>query len=126
MLKWNSTDLAEFFGAEVDDHDAPHTYQFEISRDGLRLGLTILALEHTVFVRLFRDGLPKPVLSVRRDFCTHAHITNGTEFRRCFEAGVTKHHVTDLGIPPTLERGLRVYIEPQIQVELIEPRYDGA
>ncbi len=109
-----------------DDHDAPHSYEFETSRDGLRLRLTILALEHTVFVRLFRDGLPEPVFTVRRDFCTHAHITKGTEFRPCFEAGVTKHPVTDMGIPPTLERGMRVYIEPQIQVDLIEPRYDAA
>lgn len=126
MLKWNDTDLAEFFAGASDDHDAPHSYEFETSRDGLRLHVTILALEHTVLVRLFRNGLPEPVFTVRRDFCSHAHITKGTLFRSCFEAGATKHSITDMGVPPTLERGVRVYIEPQIQVELIEPPYDGA
>ncbi|MFO1481724.1 MAG: hypothetical protein U1F71_00025 [Verrucomicrobiaceae bacterium] len=125
MLKWSDSDFAEFFGVEVDDHDAPHTYEYEVSRDGLRLRLSILALEHTIFVRVFRDGLPEPVFTVRRDLCSHAHITDGTGFRRCFEAGVTEQPVTtDMGIPPVLERGVRVFLEPQLQVELIQPRYD--
>src|SRR5688572_26981340 len=126
MLEWDESDLAEFFGGLSDDRDAPHSYEFESFRDGLRLRLTILALEHTVFVRLFKDGLPEPVFTVHRDFCKYAHVTKGEEFRPCFEAGVTKHPVTDMGIPPLLERGVRVYLDPQIQVELIEPRYDVA
>ena len=28
-------------------------------------------------------------------------------------------------IPPVLVRGVRVYIEPQFQVELIEPSYEN-
>jgi hypothetical protein len=127
MLKWSESDFAEFFGVEVDDHDAPHTYEYELSRNGLRLRLTILALEHTVFVRVFRDGLPEPVFTVRRDFCTHAHITDGQGFRRCFEAGVTDHPVAaDMGMPPVIGRGVRVYLVPQLQVELVQPRYDTA
>ena len=35
------------------------------------------------------------------------------------------HPVTDMGIPPVLARGVRVYIEPQFQVELIESRYEN-
>jgi hypothetical protein len=71
MLKWSESDFAEFFGVEVDKRDAPHTFEYEVSRNGLRLRLTILALEHTVFVRVFRDGLPEPVFIVRRDLCAH-------------------------------------------------------
>src|SRR4051812_13168321 len=126
MLKWNESDFAEFFGVEVDDHDAPHTFEYEVSRDGLRLRVTILALEHTIFVRVFRDGLPEPVFTVRRDFCKHAHITKGAGSRLCFEAGVSAQPVTtDMGIPAVLGHGVRVYLEPQLQVELIQPRYDA-
>lgn len=125
MLKWSESDFAEFFGVEVDDHDAPHTFEYEVPRDGLRLQITILALEHTVFVRLFRDGLPQPVFVVRRDLCKHVHITKGAEFRHCFEAGSSRQPVTtDMGIPPVLSYGVRVYLEPQLQVELIQQRYD--
>ena len=126
MLEWSTSDFADFFGVEVDDEDAPHTYEYEVSRDGLCLRLTILALEHTIFVRVFREGLPEPVFIVRRDLCKHAHITKGAGFRRCFEAGVTEYPVSaGLGIPPVLVHGVRVYLEPQLHVELIQPRYDA-
>lgn len=126
MLEWNKSDFADFFGVEGNDDDAPHTIEYEVSRDGLRLRLSILALEQTVFVRVFRDGIPEPVFIVRRDCCKRAHITNGVGFRRCFEAGVSAHPVSaGLGIPAVLVHGVRVYLAPQLQVELIQPPYDS-
>ena len=79
--------------------------------------------EPTVYVSIFHDGLPEPIFTVRREFCRHAHIAEGTNFRRCFEAGTTKHPVTEMGITPILNHGVRVYVEPQFQIELIEPKY---
>jgi hypothetical protein len=126
MLKWNETDFTEFFGVVRTYHSDAYSYSFEVSRDGLRLLVTIFEYEPTVCVSIFRDGLPEPLFTVSREFCKHAHITDGQHFRRCFEAGVTKHPITDMGIPPILHRGVRVYIDPQFQIELIEPRYDAA
>ena len=73
-----------------------------------------------------RKGLSpvKPLFTVERELCTHAHITEAAGFRRCFEAGAPKHPVTDTGVPPLLARGVRVYTQPQFQVELIEPQYE--
>jgi|SRR5688572_10780849 len=126
MLKWNETDLAEFFGIVATFHDDAHSHEFTVSRDGLRLLITIFDLEGAVYVSIFRDGLPKPLFTVQCELCTHVHITHGADFRRCFEAGAPKHPVTDMGVPPVLARGVRVYTEPQFQVELLEPRYDAA
>ena len=102
-----------------------HSHSFEVDRDGLRLLVSLYDLEGAVFVSIFRDGLSEPLFTVRRELCTHAHVTEGSHLRRCFEAGAPKHPVTDMGIPPVLARGVRVYIEPQFQVELIEPRFEG-
>jgi hypothetical protein len=126
MLKWNETDLTEFFGVVATFHDDAHSHSFEVSRHGLRLLVTIFDLEGAVYVSIFRDGLAEPLFTVRRELCTQVHITESAGFRRCFEAGTTKLPVTDMGIPPVLARGVRVYVEPQFQVELIEPRYDAA
>ena len=120
MLKWSETDLTEFFGVLPTFDDDALSHSFEVSRDGLRLLITIFELEHAVCVSIFRDGLPEPVMSIRRKPCSHAHITQGTCFRRCFEFGATKFPVTDMGIPPVLTSGVRIYIEPQFQVELLE------
>ena len=120
MLRWTESNLSEFFGVAASFDDAPHSHGFELSRDGLRLLVTIFDLEGTVYVSIFRDGLSEPLFTVRRELCTHAHITDGSHFRRCFEAGAPKHPVTNMGIPPVLVRGVRVFIEPQFQVELIE------
>lgn len=124
MLKWNETDLIELFGVTPKYEDGAHSYAFEVARDGLRLLVTLFDLEGAVYVSIFRDGLPEPLFTVRRELCTHAHITKGNDFRPCFEAGSTKHPVTEMGIPPELVRGVRVYMEPHFHVELIEHRYE--
>ena len=124
MLKWSETDLTEFFGVVAAFHDDAHSYSFEVSRDGLRLLVTLFDLEGAVYVSIFRDGLAEPLFTVRRELCTHVHITKDTGFRDCFEAGKPKYPVTDMGIPPFLARGVRVHITPHFQVELIEPRFD--
>jgi len=126
MLKWNETDLTEFFGVVATFHDDAHSHAFEVSRDGLRLLVTLFDVEGAVYVSIFRDGLSKPLFTVQRELCTHAHITETASFRRCFEAGSTKVPVTEMGVPPVLAHGVRVYTEPQFQVELIEARHDAA
>ncbi len=126
MFKWDETDLTEFFGVLAKFHEDAHSHSFEVSRDGLRLLVTLFDLEGAVYVSIFRDGLAEPLFTVQRELCTHAHITDTTGFRRCFEAGSPKYPVTDMGIPPVLVRGVRVCVEPHFQVELIEPRYDVA
>lgn len=126
MLKWDETDLTEFFGVVATFYDDAHSHEFAVSRDGLRLLVTLFDAEGAVYVSIYRDGLAEPLFTVRRELCTHAHITESAGFRRCFEAGTTKHPITDMGVPPLLARGVRVYVEPQFQVELIETRYDAA
>jgi len=126
MLKWSEPDLTQFFGVVATFHDDAHSHSFEVSRDGLRLLVTLFDLEGAIYVSIFRDGLTEPLFTVQRELCTHAHVTETAGFRRCFEAGAPKHPVTDMGVPPVLARGVRVYTEPQFHVELIEPRYDAA
>jgi hypothetical protein len=122
MFKWSEPDLTEFYGVVPTFHEDAHSHSFELQRDGLRLLVTLFDLEGAVYVSIFREGLPKALFTVRRELCTHAHVTASRDFRRCFEAGAPKYPVTDMGIPPALARGVRVYIEPQIEVELIESR----
>lgn len=124
MLRWSETDFTEFFGVVATSHDDAHSHSFEVSRDGLRLLVTLFDLEGAVYVSLSRDGLAKPLFTVQRELCTHAHITESGGFRRCFEAGAPEHSVTNMGVPPVLARGVRVYVEPQFEVELIETRYE--
>jgi hypothetical protein len=126
MLKWDETDLTEFFEVVATFDEDAYLHSFEVSRDGLRLLVTIFDLEGTVCVSIFRDGLAKPLFTVQRKLCTHVHITKDANFRLCFEAGRPKHRVTNMGVPPVLNRGVRVYVMPQFQVELIEQPYDIA
>lgn len=121
MLKWNEADLTEYFGVVAKFHEDAYSHSFEVSRDGIRLLVTLFDLENTVYVSIFRDGLNEPLFTVRRELCTHVHITKSPNLRPCFEAGRTKLPVTNMGIAPLLERGVRVYLDPQFQVELIEP-----
>jgi hypothetical protein len=126
MIQWNEPDFIEFFGVVPTFHEDAQSHAFEVGRDGLRLLVTLFDLEGAVYVSIFRDGLTEPLFTVRRELCTHAHITKSDNFRRCFEAGSPQHPVTHMGIPPVLVRGVRIFVEPHFQVELIEPRHDAA
>jgi hypothetical protein len=122
MLKWCESDLIEFFEVVGTFHEDEHSHSFEVSRDGLRLLVTLFELEGAVYVSIFRDGLPEPLFTVCRELCTHVQIVTDQRFHRCFEAGAPEHSVSNMGMAPILTRGIRVYVEPQFRVVLIEPR----
>jgi hypothetical protein len=124
MIRWHETDLTEFFGVAATYHDGPHSFEFVVSRDGLRLLLTLFDLEGAVYVSIWRDGLPDALFTVVRESCTHAQLATDTRQRHCLEIGSPVQPTTDMGIPPLLVRGVRVYVEPHFQVEFIdvEPR----
>lgn len=126
MLKWDEAELMEFFGVVPMYNDDAHSHSFEVSRDGLRMLVTLFDLEGAVYVSIFRDGLPEPIFTVQRELCTHAHVAESSDSCRCFEAGAPKYAVTDIGIPPILVRGVRVRLDPQFQVHLIESTYEVA
>jgi hypothetical protein len=124
VIQWRETDFAEFFGVAAVYHDGPHSYEFEIARDGLRLLLTLFDLEGAVYVSIWGDGLTGPLFTVVRESCTHAQLATDTHGRRCLEIGSPDHPVNDIGIMPSLVRGVRLYVDPQFRVESIdvEPR----
>ena len=96
MFKWSEPDLAEFFGVVPLFHDDAHSHSFDVQRNGLRLLVTLLDFEGAVCVSIYRDGLPDPLFTVCRERCSHAHVTDGPHFRRCFEAGTPEHPVTEM------------------------------
>ena len=120
MLKWHEADLKKFFAVDARFNEVNGSYSFEAKRDGLRLVVTLFDLEGAVYVSVFRGELTDPLIIVREECCTHAQITKNHQFRRCFEAGSTKHaRVTDMEVPTVLHRGVRVFVQPHFQVELI-------
>lgn len=124
MLTWNDVEVMAFFEVERSYDETCNSYAVEVNRDGLRLLVTIFDLACAIYVSIFRDGLPQPLFTVQREHCTHAQITEGPYNGRCFEAGSPRNPASNMGVPPVLERGVRVYVEPHFIVELIEPRYD--
>jgi hypothetical protein len=124
MIRWQHYEVEEFFGAEAKYDDGPHSYEFAVSRNGVRLLMTLFDLEGAVYASIFRDGLPEPLVTVVRESCTHALVSSDTRGRRCLAVGSPDAPVTEMGIPPVLIRGLRIFLEPQIQLEFIdhEPR----
>lgn len=123
MTRWSEAELTEFFGALATFHDGPHSYEFTTSRDGLRLLFTLFEFEGEVCVSLYRDGLPEPLFTVVRRFCTHAQVLRDGSGRSCLEVGSPAHAVADPGFALIFSYGVRILVEPQFSVQLIEPRY---
>ncbi len=120
MIQWDESKVEEFFGVQALHSDDAQSYGFEVRRDGLRLLVTLFDLEGTVWASLYRDGWDAPLFTVRKGSCSHAQVAEHGRQLRCFEAGAPEFPVSRMGIAPVLTTGLRVYIEPQFQVEVID------
>lgn len=68
-------------------HDGPHSFEFAVSRDGLRLLLTLFDLEGAVYVSIWRDGLPDPLFTIVREACTHAQLLVHSNFENYTTSG---------------------------------------
>lgn len=120
MIRWNETEFVEFFGVVPQFYDAAHSYAVELSRDGLRLLLTLFDMEGAVYVSIYRDGLPEAIIEIVRERCTHAFVAIAKGERRCLQIGSPEHPTTVSGVQPMLVRGVRVFVEPHFKVEFID------
>ena len=126
MIRWQQNEVEEFFGAEAEYHDGPHSYEFAVSRDGVRLLMTLFDLEGAVYASIYRDGLPEPLVTLVRESCTHALVGSDTRGRPCLAVGSPEAPVTEMGMAPLLIRGIRIFLEPQLQLEFIDHEPRGA
>lgn len=124
MIRWRQDEVEEFFGVKATYYDGPHSYEFAVSRNGVRLLVTLFDLEGAVYASIYRDGLPEPLVTIVRESCTHALIASDTRGRACLAVGSPEAPVTEMGTSPLLHRGIRIFLEPQFQLEFIdhEPR----
>ena len=120
MIRWNETEFIEFFGIIPTFYDEAHSYGIEQSRDGLQLCLTLFDLEGAVYVSLYRDGISEAVIDIVREHCTHAFVTTYGSGRRCLQIGSPEDSTTEMGVPPILTRGIRVFVEPHFRLEFID------
>ena len=119
-MHWSETDFTEFFGTLGVFYDVAHSYTFSVSRSDLRLDLTLFDLEGAVYVGIYRAGWSEPLFTVQREGCSHALVvTHGA--RRFLEVGSPEHPVSNPGFAPALARGVRIQVEPQFSVHLLEP-----
>ena len=122
VFHWSETDLTEFFGALGIFHDDAASHEFSVSRDGLRLLFTLFSFEGSVYVSLYREGLSEPLFTVERRYCSHAQVVSEGSIRY-LDVGSPAHPVSNPGFAPVLARGVRIQVEPQFSVRLIEPRH---
>lgn len=124
MLKWDETELIDFFSSLCEFEETSHSHTFSHEKNGLRVVVTLFEFEGTVYSSIFRENSDESLITIRRDLCSHVQVTMDVAFKRCFEAGSPEYPVTNMGIAPKLSRGVRIYLEPDIKIVLIESRYE--
>jgi hypothetical protein len=120
VIRWNQTEWIEFFGVVPTFYDDAHSYGVELSKDGLRVLLTLFDLEGAIYVSIYRDGVPDAIIDIVRERCTHAFVSNSPIGRRCLQIGSPEYPTSDPDLVPVLTRGIRLFIEPHLRLEFIE------
>jgi hypothetical protein len=117
VLVWNPDDVLACLETvpAVEEYDISHTYF--VSRDGIRLELTIYQDAGDIYIDLFREGLPEPIFRMTLTGCPgcrHVNDQRGEylEFApvRCFGSRYDGNSPIPFGV--------RLAIKPNISVTL--------
>lgn len=121
MIRWSEAECTEFFGASATYYEDADSYAFTCEKNGLRLLLTVFASDGGVYVGIWREGWKEPVIDIHREGCSHVQSGIDARGRKYLEAGRTKELISDMGIAPLLDRAVRVFLDPQLAIELRDP-----
>lgn len=118
--RWNEAELAEFFGAVAEFSEQCESYSFTRSARGIRLSLTLFHLEGAVYVSLSRAEDQEALVTLRRERCSHARIVRAPSGSVCLGIGSPADQVSEMDVPPVLVRGIRVVLDPDIRLEIMD------
>ncbi|HEY0098181.1 MAG TPA: hypothetical protein VGB76_04420 [Pyrinomonadaceae bacterium] len=118
MLVWNEYEFIECLGVipKVEEYETAHF--FKVSKDGLRLELSVFQYDGDVYFDLYREGIESPVLQVRLLNCAGARYVSHKNGREMLEFAPAKSFGSRYdGVSP-LPYGIRVAVTPHISIEL--------
>jgi hypothetical protein len=119
MFTWNETDVTGFFGRPPSYGEDCDIYTFVARQNGVTLGISFVPGCGDIYLDIFRDGWPFPLIHFLGEGCSHAQVILDPKKRKILDVGYTDHAVTNMGIPAVFYRGFRVYLEPQLLTNLL-------
>jgi hypothetical protein len=57
VMNWQQSAVEELFGVSAHYDDVCSSFGFDVTRDGLRMLVTLFVLEDAVYVSIWREGL---------------------------------------------------------------------
>src|ERR1700733_8420108 len=115
-LKWDETDFLTCLEVPptIDEFE---TYHYSVSKDSLRLELSVFQFDSDICITVYRDGVKRPVIDFKITECSGTRYVNDSrgeflEFAPSQVFGDRFQH--DYVIPV----GVRLSVKPSICVEL--------
>jgi hypothetical protein len=118
MLIWNPYEFIECLAVvpEVDEDKTAHL--FKVTKDGLRLELSIFQYDGDVQLDLYSVDIETPIFRMRLLDCAGARYVSGKNGREVLEFAPAKsfgRRYDGMSPPPF---GVRVAVNPHIMIEL--------
>ena len=118
MLVWNQYEFIECLGVvpEIEEDEIAH--YFKVSKDGLRLELSVFQYDGDVYLDLYREGVEPSIFKMRLIDCAGARYVSDRNGREVIEFAPAKSFGSRYdGVSP-LPYGIRLAVTPHISIEL--------
>jgi hypothetical protein len=121
QLKWDEYDFVTCLEVlpRIDEYETGHHYC--VSRDGLRLELSVFQFDSDICMTVYRDGVERPIIDFKIEDCSGTRYVNDLrgeyiEFAPSQVFG--SRYQRDYLIPV----GVRLSVKPSICIELFAER----
>ena len=118
MLRCNQYEFIECLGVvpQVEEDETAH--YFKVSKDGLRLEMSVFQYDGDVHLDLYREGFDPSIFKMRLLNCAGARYVSNRNGREVLEFAPAKSFGGRYdGLSP-LAYGVRVGVNPHISIEL--------
>lgn len=118
MLVWNEYEFIECLGVVPEIEEDATAHHFKISKDGLRLELSVFQYDGDVYLDLYREGIEASIFKMHLLDCAGARYVSDKNGLETLEFAPAKSFGRRYdGLSP-LAYGVRVAVSPHILIEL--------
>ncbi|HEY9402311.1 MAG TPA: hypothetical protein VIQ24_06435 [Pyrinomonadaceae bacterium] len=118
MLVWNQYEFIECLGVvpEVEEYETAH--YFKVTKDGLRLELSIFQYAGDVYLDMYCEGIETSIFKMRLLDCAGARYVSDRNGREVLEFAPAKSFGSRYDGASPLPYGIRVGVTPHVMIEL--------
>jgi hypothetical protein len=114
---WNEIDFIECLSVIPDVEDDAIAHHFVVSRNGLRLALSVYQYEAAVWISLYREESDQPLFRIVLEDSPGARLVRNRTGQDYIEFGASQIFGRSYDGEPMIPMGIRLAVDPDFNIQ---------